>query len=413
MTVSVRLITEHEIEDWTRAQAFGFNHVPAEVDVAYRRKHLDLSRALGAFDAGGELIGTANSFATPMTLPGGGSVVTSALTAVAVTPTHRRRGALTAMMRSHLDAAAAAGEPAAILIAAEAPIYGRYGYGGATRHGTVEIDTPRLRLLDPPADTGPRLRFVERDEFRTAAPVVFDRLRVGQPGEIGRDDLYWDGLLGVIPRSWNEDAGKRFHVVAETERDGRPVGYLAYRVEDAWLGRLPNGKATVDLFAASSHEAYVAMWDHLLRLDWVTRIEAGDRPIDEPLHLLVNDARHVRLTNVSDFLWTRLLDVAACLAARTYAVSDRLVLEVVDRFRPASGGRFAVDGGPDGATCQPTDEPSDLVVGTADLAAAWLGGAPLWLPAQAGRVDERTPGARRRFDTMFTTQPPPFCSTWF
>jgi predicted acetyltransferase len=410
VTVDVRPITEDEIEDWTRAQALGFNHLPHEADLAYRRKHLDVRRALGAF-ADGELIGTTNSFPTPITLPGGGSVVASAVTAVAVTPTHRRRGALTGMMRTHLDASAAAGEPAAILIASEAPIYGRFGYGAGTRHATVEVDTASLRLLDPPAADEVRLRFVDRDEFRSAAPLAFDRVRVDRPGEIGRDDLYWDGLLGIIPRSWNEDAAKRLHLLAE---DGRgPVGFAVYRVKDTWNGRLPDAKATVDLFAAASHDAYVALWDHLLRLDWVSRIVADDRPDDEPLRLLVDDSRHVRLTNVSDFLWARLVDIPACLAARTFSTSDRLVLEVVDRFRPGSGGRFAVDGGPDGATCEPSGEPPDLVIDTADLAAAWLGGAALWLPAQVGRVQERTERARHRFDAMFLNQPPPFCSTWF
>ena len=410
MTLTARTITAAEIDDWTRALELGFNSLPSEVDRAYRRKYLNVERALAAVDTG-ELVGTAYSFATPLTLPGRGSVTASALTAVAVVPTHRRRGALTAMMRLHLDAAVAAGESAAILIASEAPIYGRFGYGAATRHATLEIDTRRTRLVEPPSSAGVRLRFVERDEFRAAVPAVFDDLRSAQPGEIGRDDLAWDLHLGVIPRSWNENAAKRLHVLAEGP-DG-PAGYLAYRVSDAWAGRLPDGKATVDLLVATSTEAYAALWDHLLRLDWVVRIEAGDRPDNEPLRLLVNDARMVRCTMVADFLWTRLLDVAACLAARTYSTSDRLVLEVVDRFRPASGGRFAVEGSPTAATCGPSAEPADLVVDTTDLAAAWLGGSPLWVPARVGRVEEHTDGALRRFDAMFTSQQAPFCSTWF
>jgi predicted acetyltransferase len=408
---SVRPITEGEVDDWARTLSLGFNSVPSEIERSYRRKYLDVGRALAAFTTDGQLVGTTYSFATQMTLPGGGSIATSAVTSVAVAPTHRRRGALTEMMRAHIEAAAAAGDPAAILIAAEAPIYGRFGYGAATRHATIEIDTPRARLLDPPAGDTIRLRFVERDEFRSLAPVVFDRFRRANPGEIERDDLYWDIVLGVIPRAWNEDSAKRFHVLAE-DGDG-PVGSMAYRIDDQWNGRIPNGKAIVDMFTATSAESYVALWDHLLRLDWVTRIEAEDRPDDEPLRLLVNDARLVRETMVSDFLWARLLDVPACLSARTYSTRDRLVLEVIDRFRPASGGRFALDGGPEGATCVPTGDPADLGVESADLAAAWLGGAPLWLPAQVGRVDEPTPGARHRFDTMFTNRPPPFCSTWF
>jgi Acetyltransferase (GNAT) domain len=116
VTLSVRLITEPENDDWTRALELGFNSQPSEVDLAYRRKHLDVSRAWGAFSDDDELVGTAYSFATPMTMP------------------------------------------------------------AATRHATVEIDTPRLGLLDPLGETGLRLWFVERDDFRAAAPVVFAKL---------------------------------------------------------------------------------------------------------------------------------------------------------------------------------------------------------------------------------------------
>ena len=410
MAISARTITPNEVDDWCRAIELGFNSLPSDVDRAYRHEHLDVDRTLAAFD-GDQLVGTTFSFATPLTLPGGGSVTASAVTAVAVVPTHRRRGALTEMMRIHLDAAVEAGEPAAILIAAEAPIYGRFGYGAATRHATIEVDTARTRLIDRPASGEVRLRFVDRADFRATVPEVFDRYRAGQPGEIGRDGRHWDLLLGIIPRSWNEDAAKRFHLLAETD-DG-PVGFAAYRINDDWIGRLPNGKATVDMFTTTSSAAYTAIWDHLLRLDWIARIEAADRPDDEPLRLLINDSRHVRLTMVSDFIWSRLLDVRECLAARTYSTDDRLVLEVVDRFRPDCGGRFAVDGSPAGAACEPTDESPDLVVDTADLAAAWLGGAPLWLPAQVGRVEQRTDDALRRFDTMFVNRPAPYCSTWF
>lgn len=408
MAFTVRSITTDEIDDWSNTVGIGFQHPAEESDREARRKHLLVERAWAAFD-GDQMVGTACSFPTPLTVPGGATVPAAAVTGVAVIPTHLRRGAMTAMMRAQLDEVATRGEPAAVLIAAEAPIYGRFGYGSATRHTTVELDTAHIRFATPPAQH--RVRFVERDELRTVAPVVFDRARAGQPGEIGRNDYWWDMHFGIIERSFTGDLKKRIHVVAEGD-DG-PDGYLLYRVNDEWAGRLPDHTATVDALVASSLDAYTALWNHLLRIDWVTKIEAADRPVDEPLRLLVTDTRRVKVTLVSDFLWCRLIDVPTCLAARTYSVADRLVLEVTDRFRPQSGGRFVLDGGPDGAISQATASDPDLVLDTADLAAAWLGGESLWFPASVGRVGERTPGAVRRFDAMFLSQPPPFCATWF
>ena len=64
-------------------------------------------------------------------------VPVSCLTSVTVLPTHTRRGHLTRLMRAQLDAAVEAGEVASLLVAAEWPIYGRFGYGPLQRVGRV------------------------------------------------------------------------------------------------------------------------------------------------------------------------------------------------------------------------------------------------------------------------------------
>jgi predicted acetyltransferase len=115
----------------------------------------------------------------------------------------------------------------------------------------------------------------------------------------------------------------------------------------------------------------------------------------------------------SDFLWARLLDVPGALAARRYRVADRLTVEVVDPFRPASGGRFVLDAGPDGATCAPTSAPADLTLTASDLGAAYLGSTPLWPAAAAGRVDTHRRGVVDAFDRLFGSARPSWCNTWF
>ncbi|MGH9243549.1 MAG: GNAT family N-acetyltransferase [Acidimicrobiales bacterium] len=410
MAFTVRTITDDEVAEWTSTQQLGFYHRADEQEIEFRRKYMELDRAFAAFD-GARIVGTARSFPTTVTVPGGGQVPSAAVTAVAVVATHRRRGALREMMQAQFDDTVARGEPAAVLIASEAPIYGRYGYGAATTHATLRLDTARTHLLDPPAP-GDGLRVVEREEMRRLAPTVFDAYRAGQPAELERPESWWDIQFGIIERSAMEEVlKKRFYVVHEGA-DG-PDGYLLYRVSEDWSSRLIKETVTADELVATTSTAYAALWSHLLRLDWVATVEAPDRPVDEPLPYLVTDPRQVNVTMVADFLWARLLDVPASLTARTYPVADRLVLEVVDRFRPESGGRIALDAAPDGATCEPTSDEPDLVLDTADLAGAWLGGGPLWLPAAAGRVEERSAGAVARFDRLFVTQPPPFSATWF
>jgi hypothetical protein len=75
--------------------------------------------------------------------------------------------------------------------------------------------------------------------------------------------------------------------------------------------------------------------------------------------------------------------------------------------------RVALEGGPDGATCDVTAETADLTVDVGDLGASYLGGTPLWPVAAAGQVAEHRPGAVAAFDHLFLSDRPPWCSTWF
>ncbi len=54
------------------------------------------------------------------------------MTSVGVLPSHRRQGVLTAMMRHQLAELRARGEFLAALLASDALIYRRFGYGPAT-----------------------------------------------------------------------------------------------------------------------------------------------------------------------------------------------------------------------------------------------------------------------------------------
>ena len=65
-------------------------------------------------------------------MPGPATVPAATITAVAVLPTHRRQGVLTALMACQLDDVAERGEAVAVLTASESIIYGRFGYGLAS-----------------------------------------------------------------------------------------------------------------------------------------------------------------------------------------------------------------------------------------------------------------------------------------
>ena len=70
--------------------------------------------------------------------PAARSVPAGGVTVVGVLPTHRRRGVLTAMMQAQLEDCRARGDVVAYLWASEATIYGRFGYGLASRIGAID-----------------------------------------------------------------------------------------------------------------------------------------------------------------------------------------------------------------------------------------------------------------------------------
>lgn len=403
----IRTLDPADLAAWYAAMGRGFllHNDPHQVAEA-RRPTLDFTRTIAAYD-GSEVVGTFRSLPTELTVPGGARLPADAITNVTVSATHRRQGLLTGMMRHDLDAARERGEPLAILIASEWLIYGRYGFGPATEHASWQLDARAARFVDGGAGT---VRYAGADEMRAVAPGVYDRHRALTPGEIARNALRWDAAFGQHAVPWI-DLSKDIRVICD-DAGGTPAGYAVYRVEDKWADRRPDAVVEVQELVAATPEAGRRLWRFLAELDLVTTVKAADRSVAEPLRWALADSRAMWQTMRADFLWVRLLDVERSLAARRYLAPGRVVLEVVDPGGHA-GGRFALDGGPDGATCARTDAAPDLTLDAQALGTVYLGGVTLGELAVGCRVVEHRAGALATADAMFRGATTPWSATWF
>jgi len=345
-----------------------------------------------------------------LTLPGLTTIPVGGLTAISVLPTHRRRGILRSMIAYHFEETEGRGELVSALGASESLIYGRFGYGLATSFADYEIDPRRGQFARPPVTRG-RLRLLEPEETAKIVPPVYDRYRRGQPGELSRPQMWWD-TYARDPDWMRQGASRHYDVVYESG-PGRVDGWVGYRVENRWPGGLASNIVKVRMLIGTTPEAEAALWRYLLDLDLAGTIKLQDRPVDDPVRWRLADPRRLRVTDVGDHLWLRLLDLPGALAARRYAVEGALVLEVTDALRPRNQGRFRLEGGPDGAVCEPTRAEPDLALDIADVGAAYLGGTSLVSLARAERVAELTPGALLRAERMFAASPPPVCTTHF
>ncbi|MDG9718697.1 GNAT family N-acetyltransferase [Streptomyces sp. DH24] len=413
--IDVRPISEAEFADWHRAVKTGFLQEPAisEEQLAARREQWVPGRLLGAFDRG-RCVATFRSFAQELTAVGGAPVPADAVSNVTVSPTHRRRGLLSRMMARDLAAARDRGDVVATLIAAEYPIYGRYGFGPATWMTEWTVDVPRAGL-DPrwsgPEDGG-RIDLVDGEDVRELGPELHERLRRAQPGAVSRDDLWWRSRTGAVrfEPSWTEP----FYAVYRAA-DGTVEGMVSYEADDTWGdAKQPLNTATVNWLIGVTPAAERALWRFLCSIDWVTSVKSGWRAPDDLLPLFLPDPRAARITTQADWLWVRILDVVRALEARTYEGEGSLVLEVVDAWDGGgAGGRYRLEAAADGGSCKPTTESADLALDVGDLAALWLGDESAVRLAALGRVREERAGAGRVADALLRTSRRPWCPDLF
>jgi predicted acetyltransferase len=411
MFVEVRAIAADEFERWVATTHVAF-HVrrPAAEEAAYRLQALrqDLRRTLAAFD-GDTLAGTLYSFPAELSLPGGTSLQADAVSAVSVLPTHRRRGLLTRLLGADLAAARERGEVASILLPAEYPIYGRFGFGAAVERADYAIETAAAEFTRAAPGA---VELVERSRLRELAPSIFDRFRRSRPGQIDRDEPNWDLRLGPDEAPW-ADRQRATRYVVYCAPGGQLEGYAIYRAEPRSERHVPKVVLDIAELVALSAEAYLGLWRYCCEVDLVAQVTANMRSVDEVLPLLlVNPRAALQQTARTDMLWLRPLDVAHTLGARRYLCEGRLVLEVDDPLGICAG-RFALEGGPHGATCRPSDATADLRMGMLALGAISLGGASLHTLADAGLIDEHTPGALMQAERLFRWPIAPWCSTFF
>ncbi|MEX0170568.1 GNAT family N-acetyltransferase [Streptomyces sp. LMG1-1-1.1] len=409
MSVDVRTVTESEFPDWQRALRTGFLRPPvvSDAEAADRLAHADLGRTLGAFDRD-RIVATFRSFRQEVSTVGGGSLTADAITQVTVSPTHRRRGLLSRMMSEDLAAAKERGDAVATLIAAEYPIYGRYGFGVASWAAEWSVDVRRAGL-DPrrsgrPEDGG-RIDLTDADEIRKTGPEVHRRLAGVRAAVTHRGTRDWEVGTGLGHQSepWREP----YYAMYRSE-SGEVEGYVAYSADDKWDDtKQPVNTATVRDLIAATPAAERALWHYLCSIDWISTVRSGYRAPDDPLPLLLPDPRAARTLTYSDMLWVRVLDVVRVLESRTYPVEGSLVLDVRDADGLA-GGRFRLDASPAGASCVRTSDAADLAFGIGELSTLAFGDESAVRLVRLGRVEESTAGAAVRADLLFRTPLRPF-----
>ncbi|MGW4487993.1 GNAT family N-acetyltransferase [Amycolatopsis sp. NPDC004368] len=347
-------------------------------------------------------VGTAAAHSFELTLPGDVVVPAPGVTAVGVLPTHRRRGVLSAMMRHQLTDLRARGEVLAVLLASEAPIYGRFGYGPATCTGRLTVPSRHPLAVTrggAAADTG-SIEVLRRADCLEILEDVYDRYRRAQPGALSRPHWWWALRAGQPPI-----APAPRYIAVHRGADGVPDGYASYSLDEP-------DTLTVDETITSDDTVFTALARFLLDHDLMARVVFKHVPPSHPLRWQLADFRAGEVSGDTDWLWVRLLDVPRALTARGWFADGELVLDVTDPFLDEHHRhRLTVRDGR--AECVPTDQVPDLSLDVRDLGSLYLGGTAPSTLVRAGHIRAHHPGAAAAADAVFRTEREPHCLHWF
>ena len=410
----IRPVGEDEFAAFYAVGEHAFNSSwPSEAAREHERVTFEFDRTLAAFD-GTRPVGTACAYSFQMALPGAMAPV-AGVSAVSVLPSYRRRGILTSLMRRQLADVSDGNEAVAALFASEPGIYGRYGYGMASMHARFTIRRHEGRMV-PPALAGQgaaaghgdlQLRQAEPDAARTELAKVYDQAVPSRPGMLARDDRWWQAALHD-PEYWRHGSSPLRCVIAEDAAGAR--GYALFSVNPTWDEHgIATGTLGIRELVSLDPAAAAALWGDLLSRDLVGEVKARLRPVDDPLLYLLADIRRAR-TQLADGLWVRLIDVGRALASRQYAREVDIVVEVIDELLAGNAGRWRLQAGQaaDGASCDRTSAPADVVLPVQSLGAAYLGGTGLGALARAGLVRQTRPGAVAELSAAMSWDPPPW-----
>ncbi|MGW4560868.1 GNAT family N-acetyltransferase [Streptomyces sp. NPDC004561] len=370
----------------------------------------EMDRNLLAMTADGRPVGTAGAYSFELTLPGEILVPTGGVTAVGVLPSHRRQGVLSAMMRRQLTELRDRGDSLSVLLASEALIYRRFGYGPATYTQRLTVPRHKSALALPRAhgtadasatgtDTG-TIEVLRRAECGEVLEEVYDRYRRAQPGAVSRPHRWWSSGAGQPPVS----PAPRY-VAVHRDADGVPDGYASYCVGEP-------STLTVDETIATDDAVFTALARFVLGHDLVTQVVFKHFPPEHPLRWQLADFRAGEVSGHTDWLWVRLLDVPRALTTRGWFTDGELVLDVDDPFL-GEHGRCLLTVRDGKAECVPTDREPDLSLDVSDLGSVYLGGTAPSTLVRAGHIRAHRPGAATLADALFRAERTPHCLHWF
>ncbi|EXF25354.1 acetyltransferase [Nesterenkonia sp. AN1] len=341
------------------------------------------------------------------------------ITVVTVNPSFRRRGILKHLMTSALSRAVEDGMAVAALTVSEGGIYGRFGFGCATREANIQVDLGEGHGQGFALRNTPAGRVISADPAKLDEVIntSFESFHNRTRGSIGRQQTY----QMISTARWNpEDLSawnRKLRAAVHVREDGSIGGYVTFQHE-GW-DTDPSTIRIHDLIAADD-QSHLALWDYIAGLDIVRRATMRTAALTDPLQSALANPRSYKVTGLRDLLWVRILDVVKALEARAWSADGAFRLELEDAMG-ITGGSFTVrvhDGAATVTPAAPADEESTedlptLQLSVETLGSLYLGDVSVRTLHAAGRLQDTAAEDVEQISRIIDLPTPPFCATHF
>lgn len=402
--LTCRPITDDEWSAYFQIIEPTFGQWATENESYFWRALTQLDRTLAVFD-GEKIVASCLAHPLELTVPGG-SVRMAGLTFGQVLPSYRRRGLLGVMLQT-LEAQAK--DRAEAIVGgwpSESGIHWKFGWGPATWSSLVTLGKQHVKLRRPTDHRG-QVSIVEPEEAIRLAEPIYEQARAHIPGMVSRDQVRWKDWTKRDPwhwqgPEWQTEVGPRTFAVYEGN------GYVAYRLQRRWDIGGPSYRVLIAELVATDPRAYRALWQWCLELDLAAVGVATQRPVDEPLRLMLANPRRLSV-QTADALWIKLVDVVTAMTARTYGQDGTIVMEVMDEFDGSTTGRYRLVVEDGRASCVRTNDLPHVAMGIDALSSLYLGGLPVRVLAAAGMVEEQRSGQLQALQVMLQSPVTPWC----
>ncbi|GAA1819104.1 GNAT family N-acetyltransferase [Nesterenkonia flava] len=334
------------------------------------------------------------------------------ITGVGVSPSFRRRGILKHMMTSALARAVSDGMPVAALTASEGPIYGRFGFGVATREAEIELDLrpggEGFALRTPP--TG-RVLVIDPTKGREAFERIFAAFHAGTRGSVDRQERYYRHDTAEWAPDDFSSSDKKLRGAVHVHDDGTLGGYVVYSFE-GWEAE-PTTMRISSLVAADPRSS-IELWRFIADLDIVHRATWHTAPAEDPLTQALLTPRTRATRNINDMLWVRILNPMTALQGRAWGADGQFTLTLTDPLEICDG-TFAVtvNSGTAQVASVPTPGKQHFTMDAETLGALYLGDVSVLTMRAAGRITGADDADWKAFSATFDLPTAPYCATHF